>query len=331
MPKEQNKKFLEQINNIILDDTNKTFLIFAHQNPDGDALGSALACKLLLENFNKKVQVISIDKTPSKYKFLQNSKTIENLSKDNKISADIAMFMECSNISRSGFDEANIDVKTIINIDHHKVNDYYGYINWVDATYAAVSIMIYKIFKYMNVKISKAAAECMYTGILTDTGRFQYSNTTLDVYDIVKELVKTGVDVNAIYREIYGSRAKSYISFMRIFFNHLEFLKDDLIAISYIEQDEIDLYGISNEDSDGAVDFLRDIEGVELACFIKPKSNGNYKLSLRSKKCVSVYEAAKEFGGGGHKYAAGFEMQADSAKEVKQKILKVLLEQKLWC
>ncbi|MCP4482136.1 MAG: bifunctional oligoribonuclease/PAP phosphatase NrnA [bacterium] len=321
---------LKKIKELILNKENNKFLIFMHQNPDGDALGSALAMKVLLEKLEKDVLVVSVDSIPHKYDFLPGIKDILKIDKDTVLIADVAVFIESANIARVGCEKKFLQVGKIINIDHHKINDEYGDINWLDSKKAAVAVMVYEIFKYLDVSINKAAAECLYTGIVTDTGRFQYSNMSIDIYKIIGKLVKKGLDVNYIYRQIYGRKSKSHINFMRLLLANLEFHRESKIAISFITDLDISENKIINDDIDGAADFLRDIEGVELACFIKPKDEGLYKLSLRSKEYVSVCDISQKFGGGGHKYAAGFELKAESMIDLKNNILQIFSEEELW-
>ena len=322
-------ELLDQIKSVLEDTANQSFMLFCHQHPDGDVLGAALALKFLLEKkYNKSVTIMSKDNVPDKFDFLEQVSDINTSSDLSNV--DVSIILECANLSRTGYLAAEISAKSkkIINIDHHNTNDFYADINWVDSKSAAVCMMVYDIFKYLDVSIDKSAAQYLYVGILTDTGRFQYSNMSLEVYDVIKDLVKNGVDVNFVYRQVYGKKSRSYISFMQILFDNLEYLEvldSYQLAISYIEDEQLKNYKITVDDTDGAVDYLRDIDGIEIACFIKPAGVGIYKLSLRSKEFVAVDEIAKKFGGGGHKYAAGLEIKAETAEAAKMKLLQVLV------
>jgi phosphoesterase RecJ-like protein len=319
-------KILKNISNIISSSNNQSFLLLLHSSPDGDALGSALALKLLLETYyNKSVQIYSKDKIPYKYLFLPNIESVK-IEQNLPSNIDVTIVLESANIMRTGYLSENLKTKTIINIDHHKTNDLYGDINWVDSEKSAVCEMIYLIYKFLNKEINKNIATCLYVGILTDTGRFQYSNMKPDVYDILKELVSKGLDVNYIYKEIYSRRPKSYINFMRILLDSIEFYCNEQLAISYIDSDLIEKFALSSDDMDGASEYLRSIDNVEISVFIKPKKNGIYKFSLRSKGKIKIDKLCNSFGGGGHIYAAGFDIKAKNAHKAKDMVLDKIKE-----
>jgi phosphoesterase RecJ-like protein len=323
-------KKMQEIQNIqktFADEKNKNFLILFHANPDGDAIGSALALKFLLEkNYKKTVSIYSKDAVPDKYKFLPNSASIQH--NENLPEADVTIVMEAGNIERTGYSRETLVTKFLINIDHHQTNDFYADINWVEATRSAVSEMVYLLYKNLDgpKTIDKDPAMCLYVGILTDTGRFQYSNMTPNIYEIIKELVEAGVDVNFVYKNIYGRKSKSHIGFMKNLFNNLEFYSDDQLAVSFVDADVVEKLNVSVDDMDGACDFLRDIENVEVAVFIKQKKAGVYKFSLRSKGKIELDKLCKFFDGGGHKFAAGFEIKADNILSAKKIALPKIIE-----
>jgi len=316
---------IEQIEKVILDEKNKTFLILFHINPDGDAIGGALALKFLLErHFNKTVFVYSNNAVPEKYKFLPASESINH--DKNLPKSDVTIVLESANIARTGYSAEDLDTKFLINIDHHQTNDFYADINWVESSRAAVSEMLYLLYKGLGKNIDKDAAVGLYVGILTDTGRFQYSNMKPEIYDILKELVNIGVDINFVYRNVYGRKAKTYISFIKSLLDDMEFYCDGKLAISYIDEKTIDEFNISVDDMDGAADYMRDIENVEVSVFIKPNEPGVYKFSLRSKGKIELDKLASSFSGGGHKFAAGFELETDNILDAKNIVLPKVIE-----
>lgn len=335
-------KEIFEIEKILKDENNQTFFLFCHENPDGDALGGVFAMKFLIEkyysNFSKK-RIIKICLTEKNrqnisksYFFLPTLKDFienENNSEDsksfanNKIKGDVAIFIETSNVKRAGFSDENLEVKTIINIDHHKINDFFGQINWVDSKKAAVCEMVYIIYKQLGKKIDLKTALCLYTGILTDTGRFQYSNMKIEIYDIIKGLVKKGIDINFVYTNIYGSKTKNNIFFMKELLNNLEFFNIEKIsfAFSFVDENFIQKNSIKHEDMEGATDYLRDIENVDIAIFAKPKMTGIFKFSMRARGNFAVDKLSAIFDGGGHKFAAGFDIKADNILNAKKIVL----------
>jgi bifunctional oligoribonuclease and PAP phosphatase NrnA len=330
---------IKNIEKILNDQNNKTIFLFCHENPDGDALGGICAMKILIEKYfnenqDRKVYICLNEKDfkniPNKYLFLPGLNDYVKNEKifSEKIKGDVGIFLETANVKRAGFDSKNVKFNTTINIDHHKINDFYCDVNWVDSERAAVCEMVYLIFKSLNKEISSEAAVCLYTGILTDTGRFQYSNMKLEIFDIIKDLVLKGVDINFIYRNIYGSRTKNYILFMKEILNNLEFFNIDKILFSYsfVDEDFITRFDIKSEDMDGASDYIRDIDGVEISIFVKAKDSKNYKFSLRSKGNFAVDSISKIFGGGGHSFAAGFQIEADNIIEAKNIFMEKLKE-----
>ena len=318
---------IKSLKTSFIDKKNQTYLILCHTNPDGDVLGAALAMKFLLENYyGKKAFVYSKDFTAvsTKFDFLPGVNEI-NVS-DTLPVTDVTILLECSNIERTGYKKEDVKSPFLINIDHHTTNDNYADINWVESNRAAVCEMIFYLNKIWGKELDYNTAICLYVGILTDTGRFQYSNMTSHIYDILKELVATGIDINFVYRKIYGRKSQAYINFMKILLDSLEFFHDGKLAISSIDSESVKKWNIAVDDMDGAVDYLRDIDDVEVAVFIKQKDLGLYKCSMRSKGKIEVNGISKFFSGGGHKFAAGFDIKAKSLGETKAKILDKIKE-----
>lgn len=333
------KEICKNINKILLDENNKTFFLFCHEMPDGDALGAITGFKAILETYFKKYgrsfnfafneaeyENISVMK---KYFFLPHIKGyIDSKNFFEKIDGDVGIFFESSNFSRAGFLDENIKLKKIINIDHHAINDFYGDINWVDSSMSSTCEMVYLFLKNLELNITKDIATSLYTGILTDTGNFQYSNMKPDIYSIIKDLVEKGLDVNYIYRQIFGTNSKKHVFFEKELLNHLEFfdIENVKFSYSYIDEDFIERNKISSADIYGGSDYLRNIEDVDISIFVKPKSKNEYKFSMRSNGKYKVSEISKLFDGGGHAFAAGFSIEAEDVFDAKGKFLKVLRE-----
>ncbi len=332
MSREKLADTFEEIKGVVLDPDNKNFLLLFHSNPDGDAIGSALGAKFLLEKMwkqkygtamlGKRVFVYSSDELPKKFAFLPGFDGI--VVSKNLPNVDVTIVMESSSLNRAGF--PLLSSKTVINIDHHVINDNYGDINWVDSNKAAACQMIYDILIYFGVELDFDIAVCLYVGILTDTGRFQYSNTTIEIYDIIRNLVEQGINVNEIFTRIYGSKTLTQVKFMQIVLRNIEFFCDNKIIISHIDESDIEAFDIKSDDMDGAVEYLRDIENVEVSMFIKPQID-TYKISFRSKGKVRLSELVKLYDGGGHVFAAGCEIKKQDLDEAKNRILENLKSQ----
>ena len=181
--------------------------------------------------------------------------------------------------------------------------------------------MIYWFLKTLDLPLNKDIATSIYTGILTDTGRFQYSNMNSKIYLILKDLVDEGLDINYIYKQIFALKTKKHIFFEKELLNNLEFFKLNNVnfSYSYIDENFIDKNDITFNDIYGGADYLRDIEDVDISVFVKPKGKNCYKFSMRSNGKYDLTKISKLFDGGGHTFAAGFSVEAKdifSAKDI---------------
>lgn len=294
------------------------FVLGAHVGPDGDSLGALISLSSFLEQMGKKFFVSSSDARPvipSSYKFMPNISRV----KDSKESFDPDVFisLECPTLERLGVNNKLASKAVVLlNIDHHGDNIGYGTVNWIEATTSSTCEMLYKLSKLLPVKIDKDIAFNLYIGILTDTGRFQYSNVSPSTFEAAKELLKFGLDTNAIFKNIYENRSfYSTVLLGEILARASFFPKTGFIYSSVTNEDFL-LNHIDVGETEHFIDSLRAIKGVKVAAIFKEVGPLETKVSLRSTDGVNVAEIAEVFGGGGHKAASGF----TSGKSLKEAI-----------
>lgn len=307
---------LENINEKI---TNaKSILILTHDNPDGDAIGSSLGLYNALKKMEKRATVyIPVpDKT---YKFLPGYENM--LIGDGELDAnqfDLAISLDASDLERLGIaKELFSSIKETISIDHHITNQNYADINYVNAVASSTCENIMVILAGMGMAVNKEIAECLYTGILTDTGAFRY-NMTPETMEMVATIMETGIDVSRIYRTIYDVTTINKLKLVGRCIDRLELLEDGKIAFTYMLKEDLNELQLDEPDSDGIVNYGRNIDTVEVSAFAKEREDGTYKISLRANEYVDVSIIASKFGGGGHVRAAGYDsaMALDQIKEL---------------
>lgn len=302
----------------------KRFLITSHLNPEGDALGSELALAKLLKIIAKDVAIVNEDPVSLEYKFLPGASKITTQRK--KYNFDIVIVVDCSEIKRAGKVTDIIENKFIINIDHHLANTGFGNINWVEYKYAATCEMVYEIYKRMNIKIDRATALNLYTGIMTDTGSFRYPNTTSRTHQIISELLRWKLPVNRIYQMIYESLPYSDVKLLSLILLTLKRTSDGKIAWLSVKRDVLQRKRTSFDLTEAALNFIRSIKGVEASVVFREKATpGLIRVNFRSHGKIDVNKIAQAFSGGGHKTASGATVGGnleDVEKKVIEKIQK---------
>ena len=293
-------------------DEGNYFIVTSHVNPDGDNIGSTLSMYYYLKSINKEVYYVLDDDTPINLKFLL--KDIEILSSEEFIKLNLNEFnlisLDCGDLDRICIDKTLIEnSKKLICIDHHASNDNYGDINYVVPEASSTCELVYNLFKRINETqntqvIDKKIATALYTGVVTDTGKFTYSNTHPSTFDMAKDLLILGAETNKVICEVYGNNPYNYYKLLGEALNTLDII-DTKIAVITLTQDMLTINNISFKDTDGITPYCRDIENVEVGILVKEKSSNEIKISLRSKNYVDVSHIAKVFNGGGHVRAAG--------------------------
>ena len=297
----------------------ESIVILTHESPDGDAMGSSLAMKLMLQELNKQSDVI-IPEYPRMFQFLPSASDIKMDSERKKY--DLAISVDCGNFKRLAKIEYFENAQKTIVIDHHGSNNMYGDLNYVNPASPACCEILISMAEYFGVKITREIGTCIMTGIITDTGGFRYSGITPDTFEYTAELIRVGVDIPDIYKRTMGTKTKANFELTKRVVDRMELLEDGKVSFSYMtSQDEREV-NAEPGDHDGLVNIGKDIEGVQVAIFIRQKEDEDvYKVSLRSEDGINVSDICLLFGGGGHSRAAGALVKGN-IQEVKEKLMK---------
>jgi phosphoesterase RecJ-like protein len=299
---------------------NDDFLVVSHILPDGDASSSTLAVGLLLRHLNKRFTMINEGSTPGKFNYLWGSDQIINYSvaPPNRV-FDHVISVDCADFSRIGkVSTLFAESYSLLNIDHHPTNDFFGEVNVIKEDAAATAEILYDLAQRLNITWSIELGNCLYTGLLTDTGGFRYANTTPKVMSVASEMLQYGVDGNELADHLLERLSFSHIILLKKALANLAFSNQRRISwISVSQQDIAEAEG-SNEDLEGLVNYPRNIEGVEVGILFKEVDGLKYKISMRSAGKVDVAEIAQKFGGGGHVRAAGCSLEGTLEQVTKQ-------------
>ena len=302
-------------------------VIFVHENPDGDAIGSIISLSTALRLMGKNVEAY-VEFYPTNNMFLLEKATWVKKYDEldiNKV-CDLAIALDCGDKQRMGkavevFDKA----LSTINIDHHITNDNYGKFNFVNAKAAATGEIMYELVTMLGVQLNLDIAEAMYLAIVSDTGTFKHSNTTPKTFEIAAKLLGVGIDISHLTRKAFYETSLERTKCLGKVLTSLEMNLDGKVGVLSITPEELEKYDVDSQDLEGMVDFSRNIKGAEVGIFIKPR-NGEYKVSLRSNNYVDVAQIAENFGGGGHIRAAGCTFKDMSIEEIKEKLLEKIKE-----
>lgn len=295
----------------------KKIVILTHENPDGDAIGSSLGMYIALRKMGKEPDII-IPELPRVYNFLPE---IENVKKEGqKEPYDLAIALDCATIKMlNGWANYFEDAKVKVTIDHHGTNTMYGDYNYVNPDAPACAQTLISIIQYFGVEIDKKIGTCLLTGIITDTGGFQYQSTTPETFEFAAELLQTGVNVSDVYKRVMNTMTKANFELRKRAIERMEFFKEGKIAFTYVTKEDIEEANAETGDFEGIVEEGRNIEGVEVSIFLRETQKG-FKVSLRSNDYVNVSDVCLLFGGGGHIHAAACTI-AQSLEQVKEKIV----------
>lgn len=297
---------------------NNSFLILSHINPDGDSIGSQLALAQALTQLGKTVGLVHPQPIPEMYMALPFSDKIEIKPQIDK-QYQIIFFIECSSLDRAGFNK--LPKAYYINVDHHLNNLAFADINWIDHHFSSTGEMIYLLLEELGAKITPNIAYNIYIAILTDTGSFQYANTTPSVFSICSKLARYGANPADAALKMYYSHPLKKIRLLTQCLCNLEIDDTGKIAWLFIPKERlIDEQG-RLRDTEGFVNLPLSIKGIEVAMLIKELEDKKFRISLRSKGNVNVYQIAISFNGGGHRSAAGCYIEGDY-QQVKKRMLK---------
>ncbi|HZK83366.1 MAG TPA: bifunctional oligoribonuclease/PAP phosphatase NrnA [Desulfosporosinus sp.] len=278
--------------------------LFSHISPDGDCLGSMLAMGLALEKMGKEVSFYNPDPVPSYLAFLPGSYRVKQELPSPQ--PKVLLFVDCTDLGRVNMSRSEISGdSTVLNLDHHISNLFFGDFNWVDAQASAVGEVALALIKQLGVELDIDIATNLYTAIVTDSGCFQYSNTTAQTHRSTADLLDLGVDLSRIHHSIFDQKPLAQSKLLQCALAGLEILADGQLAIMSLSTEDFQKSGAEQELSEGLVNQARSIAGVEVAVLLKEVGPEEIKVGLRSNLWLNVNEIAVLFGGGGHQRAAG--------------------------
>lgn len=299
---------------------NHKFLITSHIGLEGDALGSELAMKALLDRLDKSSFIVNEQEVPREYEFLPGVDTIR---KHNQVGDfDVAIVLDCSDLFRTGrISKLITQDKLVINIDHHISNSKFGKINWIDPRSSCACEMVYRLYKELKIPFDRNSALAMYIGILTDTGSFRYSNTAPFTHKVVAELLRKKIAVNQVYRRIYEYYSLSDIKFLGSQISRLNSDQKGKIVWLDVDLRSAALKKTLMDLTDAILNLARSIKSAEVVLLFKQISANEVRVNLRSNGKIDVNRLAKMFGGGGHKTASGFTIKGN-IRSVQGRVLK---------
>jgi phosphoesterase RecJ-like protein len=285
----------------------RRILVVSHIDPDGDAIGTQLAFGAYLRDQGKDVVMTRDGAVPGKYLFLQG---VDQLVVASTLAAgstfDTVVILECPSMQRLGNAARFLRKDTaIINIDHHPDNNLNATVSWLDRTISSVGEMAYEYFRAVGYRLSSATAECLYTAILTDTGRFRFSSTSPRTMTVAGELIAAGAEPRKICDLVYFSMLPSTITLIGKVLNGIEFHLGGKICLLPLTRQMLNESGAHESETDGLVDYAMFSKGVMAGLLVRELDGGRCKVSLRSINGVDVSRIADKFGGGGHFNAAG--------------------------
>ena len=309
------EKIIEEVKNA------NSIYVSGHINPDGDSIGSTFAVYLALKKMGKDVKPIltKYSKTFSFLPFINEAKDhVEEEKYDLLICVDSSS-KERIAIGEEGFSKAN---RTVLIDPHVKDKDYVD-VSVVDQELPAASELVYNFINELNVEIDENIASFLYMGIMTDTGSFNYSSTKPSTYMIAAKLIEAGADFSYICKMINDTMSEGKLYLIKSAIERMEKYYDSMVRYTFIDYKTISSYDVDDEDAEGMTNYLRAVSGTEVAIYVREKSTGELKVSMRSGGKVDIADVAIKFGGGGHKRAAGFTMNIDGStyEEEKKKLL----------
>lgn len=300
--------------------SSKNILITSHVNPDGDTLGSMCGMyELINTNFKKKSDMLIVSKLPDKYTFIPNVKLAKHIEEiDKSREYDLVINVDIAAIDRICDGKILFEkAKHTVNIDHHKTNNSYAELNFVEGDASSTSEVIYAIAKDLNWEINRDTAVCLYVGILTDTGSFRFSNTTPRAMEFAAEMLKSGINPQEMFQHCYETYTKGMALCQAYCVDKAVFLDDDKIVYTTVYKKDMEKFNTDEEFAEGLTERLRAITSTCVAFVAKEMKNGGCKISMRSKS-IDVAEICGIFGGGGHKFAAGCTMKSNVEESVKK-------------
>ena len=303
----------------------ETVVVLSHVRPDGDAFGSQLALALSLGELGKKVTVWAEEGLLEKYSFLPGGKSLVHPPAE-AVRFDVAVALDTAIQTRLGFALDAVRADTWINIDHHPTNPRYGDLVYIDSIAPATGQILFELISATDLPINPEIAENLFVAISTDTGSFQYPNTTARTFEIGAELLKCGVNVGRVSQLLYESYPRRRVELLRELLGTMRFEADGRVASFSLSLATAQRLGVLPEDNEGLIDHIRAVHGVIVAVFFEELLEGKVRVSMRSKsEAADVAAICQRFGGGGHKLAAGARVRGKLA-EVEQRVMEAICD-----
>src|SRR5579862_3348260 len=287
------------------------FLVAGHENPDGDALGSILAASLALREIGKDAAMYLPGEAPlpGEYRFLELGDLRRAVPSD--MESRVLLALDCANEDRLGSDQSVRErARLVLDVDHHHDNTRFGDVNLVVPNASSTAEIVRDVLGELGVPLTPEIAEALYVALVTDTGRFQYTNTTPKALRLAAELVEAGADVHGIFRQVYETVQFAKLKLLARALDRAQLFEGGRLVVSYLLRGDFDEVGAEEPYSEGIIDYLRQVEGAEMVALIRepPRDDGPaHRVSLRSSRDeVDVSAIARKAGGGGHRQAAGF-------------------------
>ncbi|MDB4868520.1 MAG: bifunctional oligoribonuclease/PAP phosphatase NrnA [Cohnella sp.] len=296
------------------------FLIVSHVQPDGDAISSTIAVGWILAKLGKTYTMMNEGPVPSRLQFLWKSRDMVVCGEgapDRKFRHVVAV--DCADFARVGATKDWFDAEyELLNVDHHATNDGYGTVNLLKFNAAATAEILYDLAEHMKLPLDYDAATVFYTGLLTDTGGFRYSNTSPHVMETASHLLRAGAEGPVLAEQLLERMSMGQLWMIQRGLSRLVFSEDQQIGWLWVTSEDMAETGASNEDLEGLVNYPRNIEGVEVGILFKENGTNSVKVSLRSTGRVDVAAVAQHFGGGGHIRAAGCRLTVPLSEAMEQ-------------
>ncbi len=287
------------------------FLLVTHENPDGDALGSVLAAKLALEQIGKDAVMFLFGRVPlpAEYAFMDLAELRRDLPAD--VGERVVVALDCANIRRMGPETGFLDATPVIlDIDHHHDNSRFGQLNLIVPDASSTGEVLHDLFRELGVTMTPDIAEALYIALVTDTGRFQYTNTTPKTLRLAADLVEAGANVHRVFQAVYETVAFAKLKLLARALDRARVYEGGRLIVSVILRSDFEDVGAEEPFSEGIIDHLRAVEGADMVALIRepPTQDGpTRRVSLRTTaEEIDVSAIARRSGGGGHRQAAGF-------------------------
>ena len=282
-------------------------LVLGHQYPDGDAIGSVLALSIMLRERGHQVRASWPEpfEMPEKYAFIPGGEFLVHPG-EIEPGHGLAIALDCANEGR--FEELREAATSVplINVDHHPDNSAFGTVNLVDASASATAEIVYSIAGPLGLPVTGDAALGLYTGIVTDTGRFQFSNTTSRTLEVARDLIGRGVQPHLVFQNVYQCDSLPYLRLSGEILRSAVFDEELAMVYAYLSREELNRFGVRMNETEDLIDNLRALRGHRIAALFKQLEDGTIRVSLRSRPQIDIGGVARALGGGGHKVAAGY-------------------------